>query len=607
MILIPNDFLLDTIEIQIYTNISKKDISPTIFTINTLKYLPNYGPSLNEYPYFTSEYRIPVEAIKKLSYDDKIITLFNKSQFIKMLRKNGTIFKDNDNDKSKNIEYNIKSILELLFQTYYPIKDNIVDTYSEFIEQKYPLKHIFSSIIPYKWNKYGNNNNNNLFSYLNIDSKSYTVIKVFQLNDFINNPKYYKLLVEFNKYKKWKETKKNELENDILNKKKDIIILINEMKKYYFNNNKNDNKICDLFNSFIDQYDNYIIYGNIYLIHINNIYKLLKYIIHLFGINNINDNNRDIFIKQLKQCNNLKYKNNDSFDSLIKEYNLANRNKNRSNSLTDNDKNIIDKYKHTVNNTYNEYIYWINKIEEIYDISTKNLNNYIRFPSIFLQNFNSIINKMKDLYTIENINTKFFNEDININIIDEDIKKYFDNNYKEYNTFFDIVRSYLPPNRESGNTILSDYIYEFVDGEPNNLNKYLENITNIIKGTENINYAELYLPFDKLNKPISNKSKYGIQIYIELFEGELTKDIVDNISCELKDDELVNIYNKLKYNDITTSPLIMEQNPINSIISYNTTNKKLKVGGKKNTRKQNGYHRIRKYTKTNRKYKNTNK
>ena len=112
------------------------------------------------------------------------------------------------------------------------------------------------------------------------------VIKVFQLNDFINNPKYYKLLVEFNKYKKWKETKKNELENDILNKKKDIIILINEMKKYYFNNNKNDNKICDLFNSFIDQYDNYIIYGNIYLIHINNIYKLLKYIIHLFGINN---------------------------------------------------------------------------------------------------------------------------------------------------------------------------------------------------------------------------------------------------------------------------------------------------------------------------------
>jgi hypothetical protein len=698
---------LDTIEIQIYTNIPGDEKKPVVFTKNTLNYLPTTrGVPLNEYPYFTAEYILPKEALKRMTYDKKINTLFNRELFLSMFKGVKKIKNDNPEKTQKNTEKNIRIMLEVLFPTHYPVVNNHTDTYSEFIEGKTPFKFsvnwdgLFPSFFANRAKalidgkteeKETGDKKNGDFCYLNIGGKEYTVLKVAYLNDFINNPKYSEIRTEYINFSRWKTQKKEEVDVSILTKKKDIIIALDEMKEYYYPLDKR----CELFNYFTQQYK-FSGSNNGKSSNINvNIYNLLKNIIKVFDMDGENElksfeektneedsiyylNNlcelnipklnaeingwmeeltqniegltnsttvstlkgvtitvilntikeKNIELKKLiKDFNNSvsepnyekinecikkiddniylgfstkdptypatrikrllikigqniekiyrpktmepkiienlqKFKKDEKFTvkkyDLIKDANISFRNKERKKD-NDNDQTNIKAYKTAVDEAFATKKGFLKSINNYF---TNDSGDSVNFSGEFKTRFSSISKNLKDIGLIELVKSTYFSENTNINTqnVDESVKAYFNDHFKEYGNFIETIKKFIPPNRESNNTILADYIMDFIAGNPKGFVDFLDNVTNqTINGNDGI-MKGMRLSFDQYNKYTGNIPKYEIQVRMDLMEGKLTKEIIADKSCGLKDDFLVNLYNKILYKNVNPNKYLLPSN-----------------------------------------------
>lgn len=640
---------VQNIEINIYTNIKGEEKKPVLFTRSLLKNIPsNNYISLSDTPFFVTNYQIPYNYIKKLSLEEKINTLFNKQLFTQTIFKNqderSTKLLNKTDETEKNVENNIKTLLKLLFPTYYPVKGNHTDTYSELIQEKLPIASDFSSyllpitsVINNITKKEGKpeskEENPTEFSYLNIGGKVYTVVKVVYLNDFINNPKYKEISNNFFIFKKWKEKKNEEIEWDIIKLKNKIIELMNNLT---YDLNIPQNK-CDIYKQLQKQYltrDDLRHYNSIsenYKVKNENIEILLKYLeetLFNHGLNidlnesrksneiikNLCDNENIVKIKSIitnlnqheliSKINNLqkltKIKNNENLDTikesvdnnyndisnLINSINEPNLNSQelqehlinykeffdkliaklekinidkierklkdneinniynkqlRNKPLNRNEKTNLDNYKTEINNKYSEYLDFLNAVSSIYTSSEAS----IQFTYVFNNSFSTISSLFKKLKLITKIKSIYFENDTDIlQDTSDEIKKYFEESYKEYNNFIQVIKKFLIPNRESNNEKIVDMISNYVSGNVKELTDFLTNINN-----EHIeNYKNtLHIIYDELHNPDGEKSKYEIQIYVDLIEGKLTKSILKNIGCYFKDNELVNLYYKRLY------------------------------------------------------------
>ena len=88
---------------------------------------------------------------------------------------------------------NIKTMLEILLPTKFPVINDIQSSY-EYIQNQFSTR-------PFWFNPF----QTHYFSYLNINGKVYTVKKTVWLNDILNHPVYQKILIEYRKLKKWIE------------------------------------------------------------------------------------------------------------------------------------------------------------------------------------------------------------------------------------------------------------------------------------------------------------------------------------------------------------------------------------------------------------------
>ena len=94
---------------------------------------------------------------------------------------------------------NIKTMLEILFPTKFPVINDIQSSY-EYIQNQ-------RSSRPFWFNPF----QKHYFSYLTISGKTYTVKKTVWLNDILNHPIYQQIFIE---YRKLKEEADNRLQND---------------------------------------------------------------------------------------------------------------------------------------------------------------------------------------------------------------------------------------------------------------------------------------------------------------------------------------------------------------------------------------------------------
>lgn len=176
-------------------------------------------PYYEEYPYFTTFMKIPKDVLKRMNFREKIRFFFNRRSFLDTLNKYSEDLQYVNGTFDENVNYNIVTMIELLFTTVYPTINDNRNSFNKYVLQRSSysitmdgsVPSIFTKFVPYL---------DVDFSYIKLDGKYYTVTSTCILNDILNHPTYNNLIDKLTSFNKWKNSKrvKNELDiNKIIN------------------------------------------------------------------------------------------------------------------------------------------------------------------------------------------------------------------------------------------------------------------------------------------------------------------------------------------------------------------------------------------------------
>jgi hypothetical protein len=137
--------------------------------------------SLNRYPYFIANYRLPKEAIRKLSLAKRIETFFNKVKF-------EDVMSGQEEQNTCCMSHNLDAMIKLLFPTKYPSIDDNTESFQrreKTSTSTFSFVGLLPSILDAFFPSYVPR-----YSYLVIGGQKYTVTATRILNDIENHPRY---------------------------------------------------------------------------------------------------------------------------------------------------------------------------------------------------------------------------------------------------------------------------------------------------------------------------------------------------------------------------------------------------------------------------------
>ena len=156
------------------------------------------GKSFAKYPFFSDTHAYPKLKLKNSTYEDILEFFFNKEEFTKIIRNKTQKNLPKVSQQKIKID-NFELTLRLLFPTTYPLVGNIDNS----VEYIIPTKKIFTmkgsdvfSILPIRFQR--------KYSYLNIDSTTYTITKTVWNNDVMNHPVYSQFIQTYKEFDIWK-------------------------------------------------------------------------------------------------------------------------------------------------------------------------------------------------------------------------------------------------------------------------------------------------------------------------------------------------------------------------------------------------------------------
>jgi len=155
---------------------------------------------LNNYPYITLDVRYPIDELRALPYNDRVIFFFNKNRFIETLERVPDSIIDSSYNTNKS---NVMHMLELLFPTKFPVINDVHKS-SDIVNNKISTR-------PFIFNPLATR----MFSYLKVNGKEYTIKKSIWLNDVLNHPLYSELIKQYIRFRRWAD---NENVNNPTNK-----------------------------------------------------------------------------------------------------------------------------------------------------------------------------------------------------------------------------------------------------------------------------------------------------------------------------------------------------------------------------------------------------
>lgn len=239
-------FTIEELKVMLSTNLRGKSNQEIEFKISLLYYADVKMPdiNLNEYPYFTFDVRYPISQLRKLTLPDRVAFFFNKERFAELLTSYSSDIKIDNLQRKQNIQKNIMTMLQLLFPTKFPVIDDV----GESNERRKGNGNQF--INPFA---------KTYFSYLKMNSETYTIKKVVWLNDVFNHPLYRKLIQAYFTFIEWRDI---ELENALKRIKDNTErttlekTLDSEINEFYIKNAKEqDKKFLRLKSLTINTYD----------------------------------------------------------------------------------------------------------------------------------------------------------------------------------------------------------------------------------------------------------------------------------------------------------------------------------------------------------------
>jgi hypothetical protein len=242
---------VESIKIVINTNIpGSKDIILTKSLIHLPKVDVVTGgeekdsetTGTGEYPYITKYVKLTKNNFlnkngARMEYNEIVDFFFSSEKYTKKVNSIIGISPQNEISKpeeEENLKSNLMLMLSMLFPTSFPLKNNVLSSFDDFIKDT-------------------NNTNIDLlnksrYSYINYNGKIYTITKVVWLNDILNNPNYISFIKEYNNYKIWCKNQSLIIEKEVKEIDKNIFkifekeILIDNIYKELVNDIKNQNE-----------------------------------------------------------------------------------------------------------------------------------------------------------------------------------------------------------------------------------------------------------------------------------------------------------------------------------------------------------------------------
>jgi hypothetical protein len=600
---------------------SKKDEKEPLKLTSQLIYNPDLKPSvaLNDNPFITPDYNyenLDMNTIIRDGYTNIVSFFFNKELFNKKIKKISKNVKKeidmagNSTDKyiikTKNIQSNIQTMLKLLFPTSYPVKNNIVSTYNSLIDtsNQSSLKNIFTkmtNIMKSTQNKY---------SYLKIDSKIYTVSKIFILDDMVNNPFYRDIIESYNKFSSSSAEQKEKITFDLINNFKVLMRNIHDEYKPNKKNKKNFN-----IQHFINEpkgFSETITLNKKKLENYKNSHSSSTTISNL----ELLIQNLEIIKKNLDDLNSFQ-------DNLLNNKEINNINKE---NINDN----IDKIYSYIKNIYESY----EKIKSISNVTTELDNNIERD---FKDKIKILNNEVTQLNYLKKVSNQYLDEKTtNLNFSNEDDKEFVDFVNKKYptiNKFVEELKNNVVEKRKSSNKELQRIIENFYEKKElydekvsiisfsdlmKNVNTELIEINSKLNFFKEKNNKELInIGINLINVNNNTLPQYEVYVATNLMEGEYNDTNINSIKCNQKSEfmgqfaenvnEYVDTYYSIQFQRLfIEKPKEKVENPEEKDKKKEVNKKpqenKIKKGGKKNKTKK--YLHYNKINKTKRIYKN---
>jgi len=458
---------------------------------------------LSEYPLFTNNVKLPINSILKLTKDQQIELFFNPLAFKKLV---GNYVENDIEIRNRNARDNFITLLNILFPIPFPIKSNIRETFSENIQDSVvnlaldgneSMFSMISDIFDEKKNEYG---------YLNL-SGVYTITKITIINDVINDPIFSELInnsINFQNFRNEKIKELTQETNNLLDKIKSVISksllsIQNEFKNINTNVYQSYQRVKNKKSN------------------INRDAKHPPYLMEPYIENIINENinNTQTIITNFNKLYELKESSNDA--NYI-PYIFLN----------------IPGFNDLLNDSYNYYIqkYLLNTISDLNNANVlikkeketpKLLSNVEKRTVTIIKSYNifdsflEIFKKYKTpmrTYTNENLSKLMNNSNINMN---------------DFIKFIEYINKVNKEERPDDDLLNNE----------NMKDKLQTGIMCISETTQN----------DKDKNPLNKETNkhYDTMINFELMKGNLTDKNIDDIKCNYKNEYLLELYDKLKY------------------------------------------------------------
>lgn len=503
----------ETIKLMLLLSDPKHE-KPIQFTRSML-YTPNEKPSttkLSELPYFIKNRRYPEAILLQMPHNKRMNFFFNLNFFKEVMY--GIPQTDNDkvDEIRKIIKYNIELLIKLLFPTYFPAINNHTNSFDKYIQNNpysfdIDIPGAIKSLVPgfmQEASVY-----THLFTYLKIEGSIYTITKTIWLNDFINHPVYHEFLEYYKDFKEWKAEKNKMIESEIEESKTKF----NDEATQYLTNLNNIN----------DEYK-----------------KIYEKVINIkTGIGNKSGTESErSYIRFWEDFNEL-YKTvfdlNGGYIKPTSPSTFANYTSNNSNNDNDNNKPKYDPNK----------AYELDKI-------IKKMSSSISFPDKPKRELFKVLKFAVDINNLENVKNKYFGEEINIRIenneeYERELKNEFtEQKYKKYFEFVKKLRELDKPVRESTNKDLQKMIYNYIKSIKSTLNQL--DFTTFLDNTDaDLKNKELYnVEISTSENNDNTTGKYEIYLQIDVIGGELNNTNLNQIKCSYIGEKLGQDYKKMK-------------------------------------------------------------
>lgn len=467
--------------------------------------------STSQYPYFTDTVRFPTSKILNLSREDQMRLFFDKKKFKKVI---GNLSNISEDARIANAEHNFTTLLNILLPTSFPIKNNIYETFSGNIknvpnvtnfEEDFDFFSLFSQIFTDEKNKYG---------YVSMNGKNYTVIKITFINDIINDPVFMNLLNGGKNFQSWRKSKINDIKKNV-----DFlqIKLTNIVKKDLTNIQKELSSKGTQANTVLDKIQNENLPSNrLANVPVSLLAPLLKNLINEKLVNTENIINIFIKIYKLKEKSGersqiyipIQIESLIGFKELLKtsvDYYVK-----RKILEAMNDANEMNKF---INIKKEEDVNELNGVDKrIY----KEISQYDKVTA-FLKEIQQYMAPTR-IYTNPNL----------MNILGES-----KNNIEDFIKFIEFINAIRIEGEKPKDNILNNY--DMID----KLKTGIMSVTKKQQGGDDNN--------DVLN--INNENYYDAFINLELVDGTIDNDNIEEVKCPYRDRLLMNMYNNIKYAD----------------------------------------------------------